>query len=145
MNNKGFMMAELVVVASIIIITLTTFFTSYTKLIINYNRLVNYYDVGATYRLAYYYKNKLNDIKNDNNDFTETINNVEYKDKIYLVNKNGINNVNNSNKTFEEYKTFFNNSVKDNIETNNVLILESCQTKNNIEKCKYAYMEVPDE
>lgn len=152
MNNKGFMMAELIVVASIIIITLTTFFTSYSRLISSYNKIIDYYDVGNIYRLKHY-ANKVNlatEISsvtkykelsiNENNN----LNNVAYKDNIYLVKKGyDISNITNSHVTFKEYTEYFNKSVK--IEKDYFLLLESCQTKNRKERCKYSYLEVSND
>ena len=53
-DNKGFMMAEVVVVSSIVLIFLTTIFTSYNKLYAAYVNRINYYDVVTLYRLGYY-------------------------------------------------------------------------------------------
>lgn len=152
MNNKGFMMAELIVVASIIIITLTTFFTSYSRLISSYNKIIDYYDVGSIYRLKHC-ANKVNfDVeiptvtKYKKLTINENIklNNVDYKDNIYLVKKGyDITNISNSNVTFKEYAEYFNKSVK--IEKDYFLLLESCQTKNSKERCKYSYLEVSNE
>lgn len=158
MNNKGFMMAELVVVSSIIIIALTSFYVSYNKIITSYNKTLNYYDIGTVYRLGYYYRTKIDEIKLNENEISKTIfknnektyNNVKYKDTLILAlshkinSNNGISsNDNNINETFKDYIKYVNNSVSLKDDTL-YLILESCQSKNNNDQCKYEYMEVPN-
>ena len=54
MNNKGFMMAEVIVVSAIILTLLTTLFISYNKIYSAYNKRISYYDNTTLYRLAYY-------------------------------------------------------------------------------------------
>ena len=58
MNKKGFIMAEVVVVSTMILIALATFYVSYGKMIALYNTRLNYYDPGLLYELA--------DYRNDN-------------------------------------------------------------------------------
>ena len=44
MNNKGFMMAEVIVVASIILIAMVGLYASYNKIFSLYNQRMDYYD-----------------------------------------------------------------------------------------------------
>jgi len=143
-------MAELVVVSSIIIITLTSLYVSYNKIITSYKQVINYYDVGFVYKLGYYYKtlhkNNLLDgvISTTNeNDYTNLKNklNIETNEAIYLVKDiNSLNKVSNTNinQTFKEYIKYVQDSVE--IEDNYFLIGETCQ--NNKKNCKYGYLEV---
>ena len=54
MNNKGFMMAEVVVVSSIVLVFLAGLYMSYNKVFAVYKTRVSYYDTTALYDLAYY-------------------------------------------------------------------------------------------
>lgn len=54
MNEKGFMMAELVVVSSIVLVTLVGLYVSYNKIYSTYKTRLTYYDVVTLYRLGYY-------------------------------------------------------------------------------------------
>lgn len=153
MNNKGFMMAELVVVSGIIVVALTTLFISQNKLISSYNKTLNYHDVGTTYRLGHYsrkYSDTINIEKNnwESNTHNKKIllgnsniyNNTEYKDTLILI-KGNSDNISEINNTFKEYLEYFKNSVKTE-DGKFYLILESCQNKNDEEKCKYANIEI---
>ena len=67
MNKKGFMMAELIVVSSIVMVTLTSLYLSYGKLYSEYKARLNYYDSTGLYELAsardsLIYQEKLNDL-----------------------------------------------------------------------------------
>ena len=153
MNNKGFMMVELVVVSSIVVVALTALYISFNKIMISYDEIIDYNDVGTTYRLGYYYKLLEADgkiekvditnllINNSSDDKDETINGVVYKDIVYIANVNKLNELKKEdiNQTFKDYVSYvFDNVFK---ETEQILIMESCQTKNNVETCKYAYMD----
>ena len=52
MNNKGFMMAEVVVVSAIVMLTLVAIYLSYNKIFTTYNQRLDYYDITTLYRLA---------------------------------------------------------------------------------------------
>ena len=54
MNNKGFMMAEVVVVSAIVMIALAGLYMSYVKIYAIYNERINYYDVNTLYQLSFY-------------------------------------------------------------------------------------------
>lgn len=134
MNNKGFMMAEVVVVSAIIIVTLTGLYVSYNKIISIYNQRVDYYDVTTLYELA--------NIR-DTNTFTgksskTQILNETYR-KVYYLNHNDLSTLSVRNQTFKDYLSYIKDSVT--FETDNILVMERC-INNNIDNCKYAYLEV---
>lgn len=169
MNKKGFMMAELVVVSSVIIITLVGLYSSYNKIYSMYNARMNYYDIVTLYRLGYY-----RDILEENYKLEEAINqskidivNVyesningmlfslpdiersEYPaDKVFLINNKG-NIIDKTQlgafvvkRTFLDYIDYFNNSI-DYKKFNYVMVMESCASADSNESnCKYAYLEV---
>ena len=147
MNNKGFMMAEVVVVASIVLVTLVGLYTSYNKIFSIYNKRVDYYDVATLYDLAYI---------RDGIDFSVTnpsISNAIYNnvgDKVYYINKYDIVNLNVSNQTFKDYLDFLDGSLDienlkvDDKNVTNILIMENCDS-DGMTNCTYAYLEVPDE
>jgi hypothetical protein len=54
LNKKGFMMAEVVVVSSVVLIILTTLFISYNKIFSLYESRLSYEDTNLLYALAYY-------------------------------------------------------------------------------------------
>lgn len=145
MNNKGFMMAEVVVVASIVLVTLVGFYTSYNKIISIYNQRIKYYDVTTLYKLANIRENHLSELTLNS---TKTIsgNNVYYVDKNKVKDKSI--NVSGLNQTFKDYLDYlstsldFNNMKVGSKGVTNILILENCITTDD---CRYAYLEVPDD
>ena len=54
MNKKGFMMAELIVVSSIVLVVLVGMYASYNKIYSAYTTRISYHDVTMLYRLGYY-------------------------------------------------------------------------------------------
>ena len=136
MNNKGFMMAEVVIVASIVMVTLVGFYTSYNKIISLYNQRIDYYDVATLYELANIreaYKEELSGIGSTGNVISE--NNTE----VFYVDMSEIKDMLNSgiSETFKDYVTFLSTSLE--VETESILIMEKCSDGDN---CKYAYLEV---
>ena len=159
-NNKGFMMAEVVVVSSIVLIFLTTIFTSYNKIYKTYVERISYYDVVTLYRLAYYrdnlietgvtdtnIKNKMNKYIKDANNAVEITDNVKTGDKVILI-KNNKANVSSSSigsinihPTFKDYLDDLKTSVALNAK-NYVMVMERCE--NDVNNCKYAYLKIYD-
>lgn len=138
MNNKGFMMAEVVVVSSIIIVVLVALYTSCNKIIAMHNERIDYYDVATLYELATIrdtYKDELSDIG--------SIGTVLHDDNrlVYYVSIDEITDLipQNINATFKDYLTYLTDSTE--FETEYILIMERC-VENNIDNCKYAYLEV---
>lgn len=151
MNNKGFMMVELVVVSSIVVVALTALYISFNKIMISYDEIIDYNDVGTTYRLGYYYKlleanDKIVKVDKpallvDNSSDVETINGVVYKDIVYMSNVSKLNELEKkvTNQTFKDFVTYVSKRLFEG--TEQILVMESCQTKNEVETCKYAYMD----
>lgn len=53
-NNKGFMMAEVIVVAAVILTVMTSLYMSYSKIYSTYKQRLRYYDTTTLYRAAFY-------------------------------------------------------------------------------------------
>ncbi len=173
MNNKGFMMAEVIVVSSIVLIFLTTIFTSYNKMYATYLTRVGYYDVVTLYRLGYYRDILIENDKmtsllttapvtkiyasdnSSNNLFSlpevEISDNAE--DKVFLIrtatNNHAINgsalNSEEVNETFKDYIKYLSTSVTP--KSNYIMVMERCNIKSgtsNTDDCKYAYLEIYD-
>lgn len=96
LNNKGFMMAEVVVVSAVVILTLTALYISYNKIYSAYKTRLTYNDVSTLYRLAYYKdyleidEENLDDIKTQarNGDGTIFIISSSVEDDEYITNNN---------------------------------------------------------
>jgi len=143
MNNKGFMMAEVVVVSSIILVALAAFYSSYNKIISIYNQRVDYYDVATLYDLAY-----VRDLNNKDSYLslkssgTKITNGVGRGSVVYIVSKTRLNDLTSKsiNQTFKDYIAYLKSSKGADFETNKILVMEKCDDgKSN---CKYAYLEV---
>jgi len=134
-NNKGFMMAEVVVVSSVVLVTLVSFYVSYNKIISLYNQRINYYDIATLYDLAY-----VRDGISDYSDYNskDAIISDTY-DKVYYVNNQDLDKLDVENQTFKDYLEYIDSSV--NFETDNILVMEKC-INNDIDNCRYAYLEV---
>lgn len=136
MNNKGFMMAEVVVVSAIILVALVGLYTSYNKIFSIFNQRIDYYDVGTLYELASYRDYKLGETSTD-------VNNPVYStslDAIYYIDKDDLNSLNVSRQTFKDYIVFLSGSVDfGDMSQENILVMENCVDNDN---CKYAYLEV---
>ena len=165
LNNKGFMMAEVVVVSAIVLVTLTSLYASYNKIYSLYSTRLNYNDVQTLYKLVYYrdciIKNgKMSTAKNNSSsgsvditDGTTYLNDNDMKcndcsEKIYFINNDKANinrNVIDSfpvNQTYKDYVTYLADAVNLS-ESDYVMIMEKCDT--NKDNCKYAYLEIKDE
>ena len=144
MNNKGFMMAEVIVVAAIILAVMVGLYASYNKIFSLYNKRVDYYDVATLYELG--------NIR-DGIDFSvdnPSIDGPIFSDasrKVYYINKAELNNLSNSFDTelkYKEYLKFLSTSIETDVD--NILVMERCKIKDDgkvdINNCKYAYLEV---
>ena len=90
MNRKGFMMAELVVVAAIVLTTMVGLYTSYNKVHSIYQTRLSYHDVTTLYRLGYYRDvlkeskekniNTIKDSLNNDNKIVEVYNSISKDD-----------------------------------------------------------------
>lgn len=148
MNKKGFMMAELVVVSSIIVITLTGLYISYNKIITSYRQIISYYDIGFYYKLGYYNKKlaKSGTLETTLDSIADgkylDIATVDTNEKIYIIkNKPAIITLKNEveHQTYKDYLEYLYNSK--NLGNEYYIIGEKCQTANE-NKCVYAYAEV---
>ena len=143
MNNKGFMMAEVVVVSAIILITMSSLYASYNKILAAYNQRVNYYDVTTLYELANFRDTKLSLYSPGATDLvSDSLKAIYYVD-INLIKNNTLNV---TNQTFKDYLKYLSTSlVFDNLKKNDgtlvthLLVMERCVDQDN---CKYAYLEV---
>ena len=152
MNNKGFMMAEVIVVASVIVVTLVALYTSYNKIFSLYNERTDYYNITTLYDLAVIRDNFL--YGDNTNEVPFEYQGAEFnKDPkaavrtLYYIDKDDIDNVNveNINSTFKNYISFLSSSVDYSKKVNDydwdeMLIMEKCFSEND---CSYAYLEIP--
>lgn len=145
MNNKGFMMAEVIVVSSIILVALVGLYASYNKIFSVYNKRVDYYDVATLYELAEIKKASL---KKGVEPSLDPIYDMEiignYIKTVYYLNKDELegNTLWNSTLKFDEYLLFLRKTLSNDVKK--FFIMENCD-KNNKDNCKYAYLEVLDE
>lgn len=143
MNNKGFMMAEVVVVSAVVLVTLTGLYLSYNKILSIYNQRVNYFDTTTLYRLAYIRDVNYEDIiTNKVPEWNPITNGIETLEKVYYVDKallkEGYPDYKGTvNKTFSDYIAYLSDSIES--DTQNILIMEKCK---NDDDCKYAFLEV---
>ena len=145
--NKGFMMAEVVVVSSIVLVALVGLYTSYSKIFTLYNQRVNYYDIRTLYELSGIRDHYLDawgqklGLKNVNGDIVLYVKLDDIKDKTV--------NVTDLKQTFKDYLDFlatsldFNNIKLGDKNIDKILIMENCDGDEN--NCKYAYLEVPND
>lgn len=140
LNKKGFMMAEVIVVSSIVLITLTSLYMSYNKIYSTYKKRINYYDVSIIYDLDQIRRNEVIATPTNN---TKIIKNSESNTTVYAIpltnNKiTDTNNLSQENTTFNEYLEYLKNSITvDNC--NYILVMEKCDEAN--KECKYGYLE----
>lgn len=156
MNNKGFMMAEVIVVSAVVMVTLVGLYTSYNKIFSLYNQRLNYYDVATLYELANIRDNNINNILDSSNSNKIIEINGDFVYNLKIDKEENINNTINTaintaglNETFKEYLEYLSTSIDLNnmkitvknvqVDVDNVLIMENCIDANN---CKYAYLEV---
>ena len=171
LNRKGFMMAEVVVVSSVILIVLTTLYISYNKIFSLYETRLNYEDSNLIYSLAYYrdfaiesgeLTNAINNFGGSNfknpsafgigtNDLIRANNNMS--ERLYLVKCSNLDlfkdTKNNGKyffeKTFREYLSYLSSSkAVDNV--NYIMVLARCNRSKEdftvLENCKYAHLNL---
>lgn len=151
LNKKGFMMAEVIVVSSIVLITLTSLYMSYNKIYSTYKKRINYYDVSIIYELDQIRRNKAITVPETNSKITIEQNNTtvyENNTTVYAIPllKNKIKDTEliNENVTFSEYLEYLKKSITvDNC--NYILVMEKCECdkdkKECKKECKYGYLE----
>ena len=171
MRRNGFMMAEVVITTTVVLIALTSLYGSYVKLYSIYQKRVGYYDTVSLYRVGFY-----RDILIDNNIMNKSIKELDNKDLVVVYDQNEKNKGNsqlinipngsidyeyndvailikkdylnsnkfddtNYNETFKDYVKYLKN--KFNYESNYVMLLERCKVNNN-NICNYSYLEIYD-
>ena len=165
LNNKGFMMAEVIVVSAIVLVTIAGMYTSYNKIFSIYKNRMGYYDVNTLYRLGFFrdimIENEIIDeittqAKNnsdkiiDNTSSFSTYGETGIKEKIFLVynnrksvDSNIFNNITNVNPTFKDYVDYLKETVENFDKFSYMMIIERCQESSE-DKCTYAYLEIFD-
>ena len=139
LNKKGFMMAEVIVVSSIVLITLTSLYISYNKIYSTYKKRINYYDVSIIYDLDQIRRNTAIDEPTNNTKIDSESNTTVYAipltgNKITDTNTN----LSQENTTFNEYLKYLKNSITVN-NCNHILVMEKCDEDK--KECKYGYPE----
>lgn len=145
LNKKGFMMAEVIVVSSIVLITLTSLYISYNKIYSTYKKRINYYDVSIIYDLDKIRRNVVIDAPTNNtkieNDVISESNTTVYAIPLPITD-NKITDLSQENTTFNttfnEYLKYLKNSITVN-NCNYILVMEKCDEAN--KGCKYGYLE----
>lgn len=155
MNNKGFMMAEVVITCSIVVITLVGLFTSYNRMYVKYQERTNYYNVDNSYACNYLknilieegilYANTSSYYQVDNisdNKITYLKNSYDIESAIVidLTKENDITKVitDDMNTTYKEYiKYLSNNIIYDLKEEKYLLIVERVKEVNGINNYYY--------
>ena len=141
LNKKGFMMAEVIVVSSIVLITLTSLYISYNKIYSTYKKRINYYDVSIIYDLDKIRRNEEIDAPTNN---TKIKKDSESNTTVYAIPLTGNKitdtntNLSQENTTFNEYLEYLKNSITVN-NCNYILVMEKCDEAK--KGCKYGYLE----
>lgn len=143
LNKKGFMMAEVIVVSSIVLITLTSLYMSYNKIYSTYKKRINYYDVSIIYDLDKIRRNEEIDAPTNN---TKIKKDSESNTTVYAIplpiTDNKITDLSQENTTFNttfnEYLEYLKNSITVN-NCNYILVMEKCDEAK--KGCKYGYLE----
>ena len=142
LNKKGFMMAEVIVVSSIVLITLTSLYISYNKIYSTYKKRINYYDVSIIYDLDKIRRNPAIDEPTNNTKIN--IKDSESNTTVYAIPLTGNKitdtntNLSQENTTFNEYLEYLKNSITVN-NCSYILVMEKCDEAN--KGCKYGYLE----
>ena len=141
LNKKGFMMAEVIVVSSIVLITLTSLYISYNKIYSTYKKRINYYDVSIIYDLDKIRRNVVIDAPTNNtkieNDVISESNTTVYAIPLPITD-NKITDLSQENTTFNEYLEYLKNSITVN-NCNYIWVMEKCDEAK--KECKYGYLE----
>ncbi len=143
-NRKGFMLAELIITATVIIGAMVGLYASYNRIYSLYKKRNNYYHVDGVYATKemtnHYMKDNFNKIINDNLEKrkeTETTNYYEMKYYFYII-KDG--------KCIDETDETC-QAIKDLYQVENMLLVEYdiCTLKPSAEECKSMSQEREEE
>ena len=148
MNNKGFMMKEVVVVSVIVLSVLVTMYVSYGKLFTGFKEKINYYNPDSIYKLANVRDAMIKDgtLNTLIKEYTSTIkidsyckglcNELKSTNNIYISNYGDLKKINNTNQTFKDYIAFLENNIENK---NNYYLIIETEVYNNY---YYSYLEV---
>lgn len=148
MNNKGFMMTEVVVVSVIVLSVLVTMYVSYGKLFTGFKEKINYYNPDSIYKLANVRDAMIKDgtLNTLIKEYTSTIkidsyckglcNELKSTNNIYISNYGDLKKINNTNQTFKDYIAFLENNIENK---NNYYLITETEVYNNY---YYSYLEV---
>ena len=148
MNNKGFMMTEVVVVSVIVLSVLATMYVSYGKLFTGCKEKINYYNPDSIYKLANVRDAMIKDgtLNTLIKEYTSTIkidsyckglcNELKSTNNIYISNYGDLKKINNTNQTFKDYIAFLENNIENK---NNYYLIIETEVYNNY---YYSYLEV---
>ena len=168
-NNRGFMLAEVVITSTVIITALVSLYTSFSKLYSQYNIRNSYFDIDGVYALNGMIDHLLDDgtintlfssingnsstsiiisdgsCNSNNDNYCQELKELYKINNLIAVKFNGeaIDNINVKNKTFEDYlkyiKRYYNMSKSDDYDY--LFIVEyNCDNKN--KNCKYSSVGV---
>ena len=161
-NNKGFMLAEVVVTSTVVLASLISLYTTFNRLYNKYNTRLTYFDIDGSYinkgmidylirngKLNEYLKNNINtnnNIKNylNDDDYFNALKDTYNIENMYIIeyNTSAINGLKNTdiNETFKDYCDFMKKYYKlDNNNEYNYLIVT--EYKNN-DKYYYSSMGI---
>ena len=148
MNNKGFMITEVVVVSVIVLSVLVTMYVSYGKLFTGFKEKINYYNPDSIYKLANVRDAMIKDgtLNTLIKEYTSTIkidsyckglcNEFKSTNNIYISNYEDLEKINNTNQTFKDYIAFLENNIENK---NNYYLIIETEVYNNY---YYSYLEV---
>ena len=148
MNNKGFMITEVVVVSVIVLSVLVTMYVSYGKLFTGFKEKINYYNPDSIYKLANVRDAMIKDgtLNTLIKEYTSTIqidsyckglcNELKSTNNIYISNYGDLKKINNTNQTFKDYIAFLENNIENK---NNYYLIIETEVYNNY---YYSYLEV---
>ena len=148
MNNKGFMMTEVVVVSVIVLSVLVTMYVSYGTLFTGFKEKINYYNPDSIYKLANVRDAMIKDgtLNTLIKEYTSTIkidsyckglcNELKSTNNIYISNYGDLEKINNTNQTFKDYIAFLENNIENK---NNYYLIIETEVYNNY---YYSYLEV---
>lgn len=150
MNNKGFMLAETIIVSTILITIMVSMYTGYNKLYIQYQKRANYYDIDLIYAGKAILKNitdsssdDLVDVSKINDDNNESIalikSTLDIQDMI-LINTESFNSHTESDEGMNEYISYLKKHISEGELESNKYILVMSRKDNN--QYKYGYLKI---
>jgi len=133
MNNKGFMLAEVVVVSVVVVTIIVTLYAGFNRVYTAYNERSKYYDVDGLYALKniadlLIEDNSINNITSNDIDLTDgyykTIKDVYDIENAYILDYNFISNSDNYSNGMNDYINYLDRSLDFDEEYDYILLLE---------------------